>query len=387
MRVLILTSHIGLGHVTRDWRIAEEIRKVKKNVKIEWITAEPALTYLESRGEHVLSVSKELKSFSNVVEDLFNLRLHNNIFWLKDQLKLLESNYFNVISSISLDSYDILIADEFWELIYRGKEKELGKFLFITDFLYKPYGVNITNSIGSLILNKFLKKRFETVKKLVYIGMPEEIPLQRWYLLAGERVREWAYLKAKFVGKVPSLDIDQIPSKSEARKKLGLGGEIVITASIGGTRTLAREFIDKVKRACYMMKGSVKDIKLLVLSGPRYRFKSNDMVVGIDFTPDGWLYLAASDLTISRSGRTTVTDIEVLGIPAILVPIPGHFEQEAVAHQASKVRSNIKVLDEGLSPSVFAKVAINMIGARESPKDVKAYEGAKRVALTALNYP
>jgi predicted glycosyltransferase len=50
-KVLYVSGSLGLGHVTRDLAIARELRKIRPDVKILWLTSEPASTVLRTAGE------------------------------------------------------------------------------------------------------------------------------------------------------------------------------------------------------------------------------------------------------------------------------------------------------------------------------------------------
>ena len=59
-RLLFYSGSIGLGHVTRDVAIADEIRKVRPDVEIDWLAAPPASDYLKDRGEQLLPEAARL---------------------------------------------------------------------------------------------------------------------------------------------------------------------------------------------------------------------------------------------------------------------------------------------------------------------------------------
>jgi UDP-N-acetylglucosamine:LPS N-acetylglucosamine transferase len=61
---------------------------------------------------------------------------------------------------------------------------------------------------------------------------------------------------------------------------------------------------------------------------------------------DPGLYLVASDIVISRGGRTSVTDLEYLGIPSIVIPIKNYFEQEFLSNEEARLFPNIIRFDE-----------------------------------------
>ncbi len=58
-RVLFISASIGLGHVTRDIAIANEIRSLRSDVEIHWLAGHPANLLLEESGERLLPEASE----------------------------------------------------------------------------------------------------------------------------------------------------------------------------------------------------------------------------------------------------------------------------------------------------------------------------------------
>src|SRR4030042_465269 len=52
--VLYISGSLGLGHITRDIAIANQLRKLLPEVEIEWLAANPATTLLEEAGEKLV---------------------------------------------------------------------------------------------------------------------------------------------------------------------------------------------------------------------------------------------------------------------------------------------------------------------------------------------
>jgi UDP-N-acetylglucosamine:LPS N-acetylglucosamine transferase len=70
-----------------------------------------------------------------------------------------------------------------------------------------------------------------------------------------------------------------------------------------------------------------------------------------------------SDIILSRSGYTTIMDLEKLEKKAFFIPTPGQFEQEYLAN---------KLTNEGIAPSCHQKdFKINMLD------EIKNYNGFK----------
>lgn len=72
--------------------------------------------------------------------------------------------------------------------------------------------------------------------------------------------------------------------------------------------------------------------------------------------------LAAATLIISRAGAATVSEIQLLGIPAIFVPYPvGNGEQEKNAEDSLRASAAVLVLDREFTPEYVRSMVIPML--------------------------
>ncbi len=392
MKILFLSSHVGLGHVTRDYAISKVLVKEKPGIKIDWCTAQPALGYLEARGEtRLLGCCNELESFSRAIEEIFN-ETGYRLDRLRSYLEILRANYQKIRRCIEPDDYDLIYADEFWELMLSGEKRFFDKTVFATDFVYKPYELNPLQFFISLALNRYFKKKLLVFKHLMYLNSIDETPSGRWYPLIGESVREWIRKNMFVAGLTTSYIPGELSSRSEARERLGLGEEPILTATVGGTGARSIFLLSKIIEAFKIYKEGEegKNAKLIVVSGPRTPPpKGEKDVISLGLVPDMRAIYAASDLFITRPGRTTTADIECLpwGQPAVFIPIKNHFEHKMIAQ--STVRRNpsrFAVLEENESPLELARHIRFLLGRRiERTIESRECSGVVRASEYILN--
>ena len=67
-RALFVSSPIGLGHARRDVAIADELRRLRPGLEIDWLAQDPVTRVLEARGETIHPASAELASESAHIE-------------------------------------------------------------------------------------------------------------------------------------------------------------------------------------------------------------------------------------------------------------------------------------------------------------------------------
>ncbi len=53
-KILYISGSLGLGHILRDIAIAKELRKLKPDLEISWLAADPASLVLKDAGESLL---------------------------------------------------------------------------------------------------------------------------------------------------------------------------------------------------------------------------------------------------------------------------------------------------------------------------------------------
>lgn len=142
------------------------------------------------------------------------------------------------------------------------------------------------------------------------------------------------------------LEVDRSPSgQAEARRRLGLPAGATVVVAFGGSlgaRTintavlaLAGQWRDRADRAIYHVVGS-RDWDTMTASAPEL--------------PDGGLWYrqvryedrmevvyAAADLALCRAGASTVAELAAVGLPAVLVPLPGAPNDHQTANAAALV--------------------------------------------------
>lgn len=162
--------------------------------------------------------------------------------------------------------------------------------------------------------------------------------------------------------------ITEVPARrdalaAEARSVLHLETRRRTVMVMGGSQG-ARHLNEVVAGATALL-GDRSDLQLLVLTGPK-----QDAVVAatsgdrpgvhvhvMPFLDRMELAYAAADLLVSRSGATTIAELTICGLPAILVPYPHATDnhQEANAVELERAGAAEVVLDAALTASGFAE--------------------------------
>ncbi|MCL4344652.1 MAG: hypothetical protein JRN26_06105 [Nitrososphaerota archaeon] len=126
MQILYISSSVGLGHVTRDYRLGLELKM--RGHRLTWVSSGVALDYLRSKGEILHPVSGELESLGDKFEKFFKAgRLAPGVKNLAGLYGAFSHNR-KKMKEIKPEDYDAVISDEGWEFL--GNHHTL----FITDF-------------------------------------------------------------------------------------------------------------------------------------------------------------------------------------------------------------------------------------------------------------
>lgn len=159
--------------------------------------------------------------------------------------------------------------------------------------------------------------------------------------------------------------IIEVPARREvlarqARSVLGLDTRRRTVLVIGGSQG-ARHLNEVVAGATDLL-ADRGDLQLLVLAGPKQDAVPPSVdgpgvrVRVLPFLDRMELAYAAADLVVSRSGATTIAELTICGLPAILVPYPHATDnhQEANAAELQRAGAAEVVRDAALTASQFA---------------------------------
>ena len=327
------SSPIGLGHVTRDIAIVNNL----KNISINFVTGSGA--------------AKILKKLEYKVNDIYNppsFIVDNGI--LNNQTKWLW-NYFQYYKNckkisekiIKINNSDLIISDEDFASLTVAQNLKIPNIL-ITDVLETKF----TKGIASLIERKMNKSMMKIIKNCDVVIIPEEGHDQDNIKRVGPIVREINF------------------SREELREKFSFNKTTIII-SIGGTDAglfLIEKSIESILKIN-------QDIEIVVISGPAIGKKFSN-VRNLGFIDNLHELIFASDLIISLAGKSTIDEAKVYGTPGIFIPIKGHFEQEENAKTEGFVFEDINRLETLISEKLEQKRnKINTNGAKLASEIIK----------------
>ena len=327
------SSPIGLGHVTRDIAIVNNL----KDIPINFVTGSGAAKILKKLEFKVNDVYSP-PSFS-----VKNGELNNQTKWLWNYYQ-----YYKNCKSISekilkKNNLNLIISDEDFASLTVAQNLEIPNIL-ITDVLETKF----TKGIASFIERKMNKSMMNIIKNCDVVIIPEEGDNQDNIKRVGPIVRKINC------------------SREELREKFSLN-KITVLISIGGTDA-GLFLIDKAIKAILKIN---QNIEIVVVSGPAVNKKFLN-VKNLGFVDNLHELIFASDLIISLAGKSTIDEAKAYGTPAIFIPIKGHFEQEHNAKTEGFVFEDVNNLGTLILEKLEQKRnKVNTDGARLASEIIK----------------
>ena len=327
-RILIAVSSIGLGHAARA-RVYGSLLEARGH-RVEYYAPEPALSYLQAWGRRVIEESRRSPSLSVFLEEHWS-RTGRALIGLRASLRehkaALEAG-MNLLRAGVFDRYDLVIAEESWEVISVAEHITTRK-AWISDFIaYKPVGIG--SMPAAYAVNRFLLRRYRLFDALYYVGLtrPEDM---NWRMLPlGPRVSQVVREYFSMIGPIPSVLGRELLGRLEARRALALPGGKLLLIQLGGTGA-GVELIGRALEASAGIR-----VTPVIVTGPRAHVRVPPHAVVLGYEPRLPAYYQAFDCAYTLAGLLTITGLARAGVPGILQPLPGHFEQEENAILASK---------------------------------------------------
>jgi uncharacterized protein (TIGR00661 family) len=346
-RILYGVSSVGLGHARRSFAIAQKLRSLRPDSKIEidFLAAEPALTFLKKSGERLLPESSYLESLSYFMEkDSKDGRIADMSKIASETEKGAKRNYF-MIKPI-LQGYDLLIQDEFVETLF--------SFMWDKQVLLPPNRVVTTdyvqletespNPFSKLKLsyaNRMLKRAYLNQQLRIFLDTPDALPQNK-------EARQWVANNFHVLG--PVLEESIIPRQNKMELVDRLFGHTktkLIIFNFGGT-SIGKPLAQFVVKYADVLSEKL-DAYLVVLLGPRIDLKDlrstkSTRITLISFDLEILKYFKCADCVVTQAGASSLYEIATTGVPCVVIPISNHFEQNANAERFSR-RFGFEILD------------------------------------------
>jgi UDP:flavonoid glycosyltransferase YjiC (YdhE family) len=389
-RVLYISGSVGLGHATRDVAIARSLRKLNSDVQIEWLSEEPATTYLKGAGETVLPEASHMVHGNKLVTDpeVYDL---NVMRWMASMRKQMPTNAKKILEVARKGNYDLVVGDEAFDLTFEFLADPSKKtFPFV--MMYDCFGVDQMNHnpkdmFFSWYINrswvKILEDKGKVADRYFFVGELEDIQDKSLGISLPNR-RILAEKGFDFVGNIIRFDPAQFSDKKEVRKRLGYDDGALVLVTKGGTN-VGKSLLDLCIAAYPYAKKQIPDLRMVVVCGPSVDPAAMKAPEGVDvrgFEPTLYEHIAACDLVIAQGGHTTINETMALRKPFIVFPLEHHFDQlETVMIRCDEQGAGVKMRFYETTPQILGEIIAANIGKTVSYPELKTNTGGKAAEI------
>jgi pimeloyl-ACP methyl ester carboxylesterase/predicted glycosyltransferase len=395
-RALYVSSPIGLGHAQRDIAIAQELRKIQPDLQIEWLAQHPVTTALAAQRETIHPASALLASESAHIESESHEHDLHAFQAIRTMDDVLVSNFSVFDELLHEEHFDLVIADEAWDLDYflhENPERKRCSFAWMTDFVgWLPVDddteeIRVTADYNAEMIEHI--ERFRRVRdRSIFVGDPEDIvPASFGPDLPA--IRDWTEEHFDFSGYVTGFDAITDDQRASLRSELGYGdGDTICIVTVGGSG-VGESLLGKVIASHRYARDLLPGLRMIVVAGPRLDPARLPRSPGLEihaYVPGLYRHLAACDVAVVQGGLTTTMELAAGGRPFVYFPLAHHFEQQHhVRHRLNRYRAGVAMDYATSSPQDIAAM-IAKVSAESTDYLQVATDGAARAAalLTEL---
>jgi predicted glycosyltransferase len=395
-RALYISSPIGLGHAQRDVAIAGELRKLQPDLEIDWLAQHPVTAVLETRGERIHPLSKELASESAHITAESSGHDLNAFQAIRRMDEILVNNFMVFQDAVEEGEYDLVIGDEAWEVdhyLHEHPELKRTAFAWMTDFvgwLPMPEGgdreADLTADYNAEMIEHV--ERFPRIRdRAIFVGEPDDI-VPDDFGPGLPPIRDWTEQHYQFSGYITGFDPTPLIEGREAlRHELGYRpDERVVVVTVGGSgvgEDLLRRVIASYPEAARRVNG----LRMIAVAGPRIDPASLGAAPGVEvraYVPNLYKHLATCDLAVVQGGLTTTMELAAARRPFLYFPLRNHFEQNRHVRQRLARYGAGRYMDYDSSPpDVIAGAIAEEIDRPVDYRSVESDGAARAAALIA----
>jgi pimeloyl-ACP methyl ester carboxylesterase/predicted glycosyltransferase len=394
-KALYLSSPIGLGHGRRDIAITRELRKQHPDLQIDWLAQDPVTRLLEACGERVHPMSSRLASETRHIELESGEHELNAFQAIRRMDEVLIANFMIFQEAVEEGGYDLVIADEAWDIDHHWhehpelKKTALAWFTDFVGFVPMPSGGEHEAYLATDYNAEMIEhvERHPNVRdRAIFVGSAEDIaPLSFGSGLP--TMRDWVPRHFEFPGYIIGEHPGTFGSREELRHKLGYRpDERVCIVTVGGSGVGA-SLIKRILQSYPLARMQLPELRMIVVAGPRIDPRSLESPAGVEvraFVPDLDRHLAACDIALVQGGLTTCMELTAAGTPFIYFPLKNHFEQNFhVAHRLDRYGAGIRMEFASSTPESIAATITSGLRSPATFRSVEADGAAKAAKMLA----
>ena len=390
-RALYLSSPIGLGHARRDLAITRELRALHPDLQVDWLAQDPVTRFLDANEETIHPDSARLANESRHIEEESGEHDLNAFQAIRNMDEILAKNFMVFQDAVEQDDYDLVIADEAWDVDHYWHEHpgmKKAPMAWLTDFVgWVPMPGNgareafLTSDYNAEMIGH-VEDHPGLRDRAIFVGNPSDI-IPHGFGNDLPQMRDWVPKHFDFCGYILGQHPNSFGERAELRQRFGYrDGEKVCIVTVGGSG-VGGDLIRRILAAYPAAKRAIPELRMIVVTGPRLDPSKFDFPAGIEvrrFVPDLDRHLAACDLALVQGGLTTSMELAAAGTPFLYFPLKNHFEQNFhVAYRLDQYGAGRRMIYEESDPERIGQAMVEELSHPATFKPVEA-DGAARAA-------
>ncbi|MGK7870821.1 alpha/beta fold hydrolase [Falsiroseomonas sp. E2-1-a20] len=390
-RALYVSSPIGLGHARRDLAITRELRRLHPDLVVDWLAQDPVTRLIEAEGERIHPLSARLASESRHIELEAGEHELNAFQAIRRMDEVLALNFMLFQDAVEEGDYDLVIADEAWDIDHHWhehpelKRAPLAWFTDFVGYLPMPSGGEREAFLASdynVEMIGHVERHPGVRDRAIFVGDPEDV-IPRDFGPGLPAMRDWVPQHFAFAGYVIGQHPEAFGPRDELRRGLGYRpDERVCIVTVGGSG-VGTHLLRRILRSYPLVRSRLPELRMVVVAGPRIDPRSLEAPQGVElraFVPELDRHLAACDLALVQGGLTTCMELAAAGTPFLYFPLRNHFEQTFhVAHRLDRYGAGRRMDFAAATPEAIADAMVETLAKPPAPRPVGA-DGAARAA-------
>jgi predicted glycosyltransferase len=305
--------------------------------------------------------------------------------------EVLIANFMIFQDAINGGGYDLVIADEAWDVDHywhEHPELKKAKLAWITDFVgWVPMPANgpeeafLTTDYNAEMI-EHVERHPYVRDRAIFVGAPNDVvPLSFGKDLP--QMRDWVSRHFDFSGYIIGHHPQGFGDRHQLRAELGYRpDERVAIVTVGGSG-VGKHLVLRILESYPVVRRSAPDLRMIIVVGPRIDPTSIPMLTGVEvrtFVPDLDRHLAACDVALVQGGLTTCMELTAARTPFLYFPLRNHFEQNFhVVHRLERYGAGRRLEFATSTPDMIAAELVAALQASVNFHPVES-DGAARAA-------
>ena len=390
-RALYLSSLIGLGHARRDLAVTRALRDLQPDLEVSWLAQDPVTRFLAANKEILHPASAKLANESAHIEAESGEHDLNAFQAIRNMDEILIKNFMVFQEVVEQTSYDLVIADEAWDVDrfwHEHPELKKAPIAWFTDFVgWVPMPENgkreayLTTDYNAEMISH-VEDHPHVRDRAIFVGNPEDI-IPHSFGEGLPLMRDWVPQHYEFSGYIIGEHPSNFGSRADLRERFGYHEEEKTCIVTVGGSGVGASLIRRILAAYPLAKEVIPELRMILVTGPRLDPSAFNLPHGVEaraFVPDLDRHLAACDLALVQGGLTTTMELAAAGTPCLYFPLKNHFEQNFhVAQRLDRYNAGRRMFYDQSSPERIAQAMVEELTHKKTVWPVEAH-GAQAAA-------